>query len=236
LQLVANNRSGLSVGGALTARDIEAQSALTALAGLTRLSGKAEAGVEFLGVGQSVDAIMKSLSGRGSLSMGQGVISGIDLDRLIRTGTGSGGTTVFDSMSADFTIDRGDVRNDNLSIMLANFRAEGAGRIGLGVRDIDYLFTPIALRANSGQGLAIPIRITGPWSGPRIVPDLEQALKLDASGKVEEVKRETEQRIERKLQEELGVTVQEGQSTEDAVKDALEEKAKEQLRRLLGGN
>ncbi|MDA0962741.1 MAG: AsmA family protein [Proteobacteria bacterium] len=234
-QLVANNRSGLSVGGALTARGIEAQSALSTLAGLTRLSGKAEAGIEFLGVGQSVDAIMTSLSGRGSLSMGRGVISGIDLDRLIRTGTGSGGTTVFDSMSADFTIERGDLRNDNLLILLANFRAEGAGRIGLGARDIDYLFTPIALRANSGQGLAIPIRITGPWSGPRIVPDLEQALKLDASGKVEEVKREAEERIERKLQEELGVTVQEGQSTEDAVKDALEEKAKDRLRRLLGG-
>ena len=235
-QLVANNRSGLSVGGALTARDIEAQAALTALAGITRLSGKAAAEIEFLGVGQSVDAIMKSLSGRGSLSTGRGVISGIDLDRLIRTGTGSGGTTVFDSMNADFTIERGDLRNDNLSILLANFRAEGAGRIGLGARDIDYLFTPIALRANSGQGLAIPIRITGPWSGPRIVPDLEEALRLDTSGKVEEVKREAEQRIERKLQEELGVTVQEGQSTEDAVKDALEEKAKEQLRKLLGGN
>ena len=235
-QLVANNRSGLSVGGALTAQGIETQSALSALAGVTRLSGKAEAGIEFLGVGQSVDAIMKSLSGRGSLSMGRGVIAGIDLDRLIRTGTGTGGTTVFDSMNADFTMERGDLRNDNLLILLANFRAEGAGRIGLGARDIDYLFTPIALRANSGQGLAIPIRITGPWSGPRIVPDLEQALKLDASGKVEEVRREAEERIERKLQEELGVTVQEGQSTEDAVKDALEEKAKEQLRKLLGGN
>lgn len=235
-QLVANNRSGLSVGGALTASGIEAQSALSTLAGLTRLSGKAEAGVEFLGVGQSVDAIMKSLSGRGSVSTGRGVISGIDLDRLIRTGTGSGGTTVFDSLSADFTMERGDLRNDNLLILLANFRAEGAGRIGLGARDIDYLFTPIALRANSGPGLAIPIRITGPWSGPRIVPDLEQALKLDARGKVEEVKREAEERIERKLQEELGVTVQEGQSTEDAVKDALEEKAKDRLRKLLGGN
>ena len=55
-------------------------------------------------------------------------------------------------------------------------------------------------------------------------------------GKVEEVKQEARESVERKLQEELGVTRQEGQSTEDAVRDAIEDKAKDRLRKLLGGD
>ncbi|TNF57759.1 MAG: AsmA family protein [Rhodobacteraceae bacterium] len=230
-QLVANNRNGLSVAGNLSATGIETRAMLGTLAGLTRLSGKAGAQVEFLGSGTSVDAIMNSLSGKGSLAMGRGLISGIDLDRLMRSGDATGGTTVFDSLTASWVIEGGNMLNRDLALLLSNYRAEGAGRIGLGARDIDYLFTPIALRANSGQGLAIPIRIRGPWSGPRIIPDLEEALKLDTSGKVEDVR----QQAREKLQEELGVTPQEGQSTEDALRDALEDKAKDRLRRLLGG-
>jgi len=235
-QLVANNRSGLSVGGDLNANQIDLETMLSDLAGITRLSGKADAQVQFLGVGQTMDAIMRSLSGQGSLGTGRGVIAGIDLDRLMRSGDGTGGTTVFDSLTANYTMENGNLFNSDLLLLLANFRAEGEGRVGIGAQDIDYLFTPIALRANSGQGLAIPVRIRGPWSSPSILPDLSEALQLDVDGKVEEVKQEARDAVEDKLQEELGVTRQEGQSTEDAVRDALEERAKDSLRNLLGGN
>ncbi|WP_050929375.1 AsmA family protein [Aestuariivita boseongensis] len=235
-QLVANNRNGLSVGGDLTASQIELERMLSDLAGITRLSGRADARVQFLGVGQTMDSIMKSLSGQGSLSTGRGLIAGIDLDRLMRSGDGTGGTTVFDSLSATYTMDKGNLFNSDLLLLLANFRAEGEGRIGIGAQDIDYLFTPIALRANSGQGLAIPVRIRGPWSNPRIIPDLSEALQLDVDGKVEEVKKDARESVERKLQEELGVIKEEGQSTEDAIKDALGERAKERLKKLLGGD
>lgn len=234
-QLVANNRNGLSVGGDLTASQIELETMLSDLAGITRLSGKADAQVQFLGVGETMDAIMQSLSGQGSLGTGRGVIAGIDLDRLMRSGDGTGGTTVFDSLTATYTMENGNLFNNDLLLLLANFRAEGEGRVGIGSQDIDYLFTPIALRANSGQGLAIPVRIRGPWSSPSIIPDLSEALQLDVDGKVDEVKQEAREAVEDKLQEELGVTRQEGQSTEDAVRDAIEDRARNELLRLLGG-
>jgi AsmA protein len=232
-QLVANNRNGLSVGGKLAASQIEMGQMLGELADFERLSGRADARLDFLGVGQNTDQIMRSLSGSGGFAIGRGVIAGIDLDRVMRTGDTSGGTTVFDSLTADFVMKNGDMQNDNLLMLLTNFRAEGAGRIGLGARDIDYLFTPIALRANSGQGLAIPVRIRGPWADPRITPDLERALELDAEGKVEEVKQELRQKVEQKVQEELGIPRQEGQSTEDAVRDAIEQKVEDRLKKLF---
>lgn len=233
-QLVANNRNGLSVGGNLRAAEIDMQKFLTDMAEIDRLTGKAEANIEFLGSGNTMDAIMKSLSGKGGLSMGRGVILGIDLDRLMRSGDASGGTTVFDDLSATYTMTAGQLLNEDLQLLLSNFRAEGAGRIGIGPQDMDYTFTPIALRANSGKGLAIPVRITGPWASPRIIPDLGAAFDVDVDGKIEEAKQDARQKVEQKVIEELNIAPQEGQSVEDAVKDKLEDEAKRGLLKLLG--
>ncbi len=235
-QLVANNRNGLSVGGDLNASQIELERMLSDLVGITRLSGRGNAQVQFLGVGQSVDAIMRSLSGQGSLGAGRGVISGIDLDRLMRSGDGTGGTTVFDSLTASYTMQSGTLFNSDLLLLLANFRADGEGRVGLGTRDIDYLFTPNALRANSGEGLEAPVRIRGPWSNPSILPDLNEVLQSEVDAQLDKVEQEVREAVEEKLQEELSVTPLEGQSTEDAVRDAIENRARDELFRLLIGD
>ncbi|MCA0871256.1 AsmA family protein [Seohaeicola saemankumensis] len=233
-QLVANNRNGLSVGGKLTMTGIETEQALGDLAGYRRLSGKADGTLNFLGVGQSMDAIMRSLSGSGSLKMGQGVISGLDLDRLMGSGTGAGGTTVFDSLTGTFTMASGNLQNDDLLMSLKNFRVDGAGRIGLGTRDIDYLFTPVALRARSGQGIAIPVSVKGPWSKPKIRADLEAATKADLEAKQDEIEAEAKEKLREKLSEELEVPVTDQQSLEEALKDKLEDEAKKGLLKLLG--
>ncbi|MEY8838689.1 AsmA family protein [Cribrihabitans sp. XS_ASV171] len=233
-QLVANNRNGLSVGGDLAATGVELRDALTAIAGVTRLSGAASGRLDFLGVGQSEAQIMRSLSGSGALDMGRGVISGIDLDALMGRGDGGGGTTVFNSLSASFRMQQGDLLNDDLLMSLDNFRADGAGRIGLGARDIDYLLTPVALRANAGQGLAVPVRIVGPWADPEYRPDLTQAIEAAAGVRAEEVESRTREALRQKLGEELDREIQDGDDIEDLIKDRLEEEAARGLRRLLG--
>lgn len=233
-QLVANNRRGFSVRGALRASDIDVQQALQTMAGIERISGSASGTLEFLGVGGSMDAIMRSVGGDGSLSIGQGVIAGFDLDKLMETGTGSGGTTVFDSLTATFTMQGGNMANEDLLLLLDNYRADGAGRIGLGARDIDYLFTPVALRANSGEGLAIPVRIIGPWADPSIRPDLKAALEAAADVKLDELEQQAKDEVQRKLVDELDVHVEEGQNPEEALKDTLEDEAKKGLLKLLG--
>ncbi len=232
-EFVANNRSGLSVGGAFSGTGVEMNGLLSDLAGLTRLSGKANAELSFLGVGNSVDAIMKSLSGKGVLKLGKGLISGIDLDRLMRSGDGGGGTTVFDSLTATMAITDGNLVNEDLLLLLSNFKADGIGRVGLGVQDIDYLFTPVALRANSGSGLAIPVRIRGPWANPKITPDVSAAIDLNLSVQKEKLEKKAREEVERTLQKELGVKAKEGQSTEDALQDKVEDELKRGLLKLL---
>ena len=232
-EFVVNNRAGLSVGGALRAEGIHLERLLTDAAGITRLRAEASGALDFLGVGNSVDAIMQSLSGDGRIETGRGVISGIDLDRLMRAGEVSGGTTIFDAARASFTIEGGNLYNRDLAMKLALARAEGTGRIGLGARDIDYLFTPVLLEGETSRGLAIPVRIRGPWENPRILPDLDKAIDVNLQEERGKLEEKAEERLEREVQERLGVTPEGGQSLEDAAKDKLEEGAKRELRKLF---
>ncbi|MFD0858578.1 AsmA family protein [Roseovarius aquimarinus] len=236
-QAVANNRSGLSVGGDLAARGIDMEKFLTDAADVTRFSTTGTMAVDFLGVGQSVHEIMNSLSGNLSLATGRGVISGFDLDRLMRTGDGSGGTTVFDEMGASFVIEGGNMRGSDLTMSMPLATATGKGRIGLGARDIDYLFTPVLLQGENSRGLAIPVSITGPWSGPRIRPDLEKAIDLNLREERKQLEKKAREEVEREIdklvEKELGVTVEEGQSVEDALRENVKEQAVKELFKLF---
>lgn len=243
-EFVVNNRSGLSVGGTLRAQDMNVQSLLRDSIGVSRLTGTAGGQVQFLGVGQSMEAIMNSLSGSGALKSGRGVIEGFDLDKLMRVGDLTGGTTVFDSLTASFTIAKGQMSNSDLLLSLPRASAAGAGRVGLGTRDIDYLFTPRLLDGDNHRGLAIPVRIKGPWANPRITPDLEKAIDLNLQKEKEELEarakeeakkleQKAEDKVTKALQKELGVEAEEGQSVEDALKKTLENEAKKGLLKLF---
>lgn len=243
-EFVMNNRSGLSVGGKIKAGGIDMKTFLTDAVDISRFSTTGDAEVSFLGVGQSLHAIMNSLSGNGAIKTARGVISGIDLDRLMRSGDLSGGTTVFDSLSASFTMNKGNLFNTDLLLSLPLARARGEGRIGLGARDIDYLFTPTLLEGEDRKGLAIPVRIRGQWANPRITPDLEKAIDLNLKAekeKLEQKVREERKKLEdkaqkeinRTIEKELGVTVDEGQSLEDAFQKKLENEAAKGLLKLF---
>ena len=232
-EFVMNNRSGLSVGGKLRARAVQMQPLLSDLADLTRFSGQGDAEVSFLGVGQNVDAIMRSLSGSGAVNVGRGAIEGIDLDNLLGNFDSQGGTTVFDALTATFQMQNGVLRNEDLTMLLPNFDARGAGQVNLGAQTIDYTVTPKALRVNQGRGLAVPVRIVGPWADPKISADLKAAIDLNFQEEKDRAEERVKQKAEEKLEEELGVVRQEGQSVEDAVKDRIEDKLKEELFRLF---
>lgn len=229
-EFVMNNRGGLSVGGKLQALGVEMQPLLRDTAGLTRFSGKGDAELSFLGAGQSMDAIIKSLKGEGAVKIGRGTIEGIDLDALLGSVDVKGGSTVFDSLGANFTIQDGILRNDDLLMLLPNFNATGKGLVNLGAQTIDYTVTPKALRVNvSRGGLAVPVRIVGPWADPAIKPDLKAALDLNFS----EEKKRAEDRVRQKLQEELNIAPGDTRSTEEVVRDELEDRLKRELFKLL---
>ncbi len=221
-RLVVNNRNGLSVAGDMDGQTVAVQALLTDLAGFDRMRGAGNTKLSFLGVGQSLDQIMRSLSGEGSLDIGQGDITGFDLAALFggSDAVGDRATTIFQSLDASFVITDGVLKNNDLIVAATLFEALGQGEIDLGGQRLDYLLNPRVFETEATRGLSIPVRIEGPWAKPRIYPDLEFVAK--------ERLRLEQDKVEAKAKVRLK---EEKQKVEDKVKDKLEN----ELRKGLGG-
>lgn len=250
-QFVVNGRGGLSVGGDLTLQGLSMQPLLTDLGGYDRLIGRGDMGLKFLAVGNSVDALMRSLSGNGTLALGKGELRGLDVAGMLRAldpgFVGEGQKTIFDAASASFAIEKGVMANEDLALTAPYLTARGAGRIDLGQRLLDYRLRPTALAAADGTGgVMVPLLITGTWAAPKFRLDLEgitrerleeEAKALEARAKAEAKEAETRAKaeLERRATEDLGVTRQEGESLEDAARRRAEEVVEEEAGRLLRG-
>ncbi|MBT8154948.1 AsmA family protein [Epibacterium ulvae] len=234
-ELVANNRNGLSVGGTLAFNNIRLEQALGQLAGFDNMNGTVLGEVNFLGVGNNMDAIMNSLSGKGWFEVGKGFYTGFDLEALMRTGGGNGGSTVFDGLSASYTIADGIVQNDDLSAEVKGATVTGEGQVMLGAQALDYLFKP-TLSRDGGSAFTIPVKVTGPWADPSIRPDLEGALKPRLEEVETQVKEEVQEKLREKISEELDTVIEPEQDLNEVLKNRIEQEAKDQLLKLLGGN
>lgn len=250
-EFVMNNRSGLSVGGNLRARNIDLLPLLGEMAEFRRLQGAANADLQFLGVGNNLDAIMNSLRGEGVLRLSDGEIIGFDLAGMLRnldmSYMGEQNRTVYETITGTFTISDGVLRNDDLRLQASRFSVTGRGNIGLGQRNLDYRIVPAALQGADGEALRVPLMITGPWDAPRFRLDLEalaqERLRAEQE-RLEEIAREEARRLEerarqeaeQRIERELGVTREEGERLEDTLRRGVEQEIGSRLRGLLGGN
>ncbi|WP_103333918.1 AsmA family protein [Pseudotabrizicola formosa] len=244
-QFVINGRSGLSVDGDLALAGLAMQPLLSDLAGYDRLIGAGDLRLKFLGVGDSMDAIMRSLSGSGSLSLGRGELRGLDvvgmLRRLDAGYVGDGQRTIFDTVSGSFLMDGGVLSNTDLSFRAPYVTATGDGTVNLGARTLDYRLRPVALAAEDGTGgVMVPLLITGPWASPRFRLDLEALARERFEEQAKEAEARAKAELERRAEQELGIQRQEGESLEDAARrraqEALDAEAGRLFQRLLGGN
>ncbi|MEO5615159.1 MAG: AsmA family protein [Cypionkella sp.] len=250
-QFVVNGRKGLSVGGDLSFAGMALQPMLADFGGYERLVGTGDMRVKFLGSGASVDAIMRSMSGSGSLALSNGEILGLDIGGMLRTldtsYVGEGQKTIFDSLAGSFTMAGGVLHNEDLVLKSPYITARGVGDVGLGARNLEYRIKATALADDTGAGgLTAPLLIKGSWANPKFSLDLqaladeklaEQKAALEAQAEAKRA--ELEAQAKAKLESELGVVQQDGESLEDAAKrrmnEAVDAEAQKALQKLLGG-
>lgn len=255
-EFVVNGRGGLSVGGKLALAGLQMQPLLVDVSGWDRLIGQGNLTLNFLGIGNSVDEIMRGLKGDGSVSLGKGELKGLDIGGMLRTldagYVGEGQKTIFDGVAASFTIAGGVLSNSDLKLVAPYVTATGAGEVGLGARTLNYRLRPTALAGEDGSGgVMVPLLITGPWARPSFKLDSETIAreKMEAEAKAAEERLKAEAaaaeakakaELEAKLKDELGVEAAEGESLEDAAKrraqEALDAEARRLLQGILGGN
>jgi AsmA protein len=162
---------------------VQVQPFLQTLAGMNRVEGTARVQLAVSGAGATQTALMRSLSGRASVSVANGAIRGVDLARVsqeissVLTGgaTGPDARTPFSELAGDFAVAGGVAHTRNLRLVTPVMRLDGVGRIDLGARTLDLLIRPVG--ASTGFrgrriGVAVPFRVTGPWDKPRYAPDL----------------------------------------------------------------
>lgn len=254
-QFVFNGRKGLSVGGDLAFSGMALQPLLADFGGYQRLVGTGDLQLKFLGSGASIDAIMRSLEGSGTLALRKGEILGLDIAGMLRTldtsYVGEGQKTIFDAVTGSFTIAGGVLHNDDMLLKSPYITATGAGDIGLGARNLEYRIKATALADDTGAGgLTAPLLIKGPWAKPNFSLDLEslaqerldqEKAKLEAELKAQAAAKQAELEAQAKaqLEEQLGIVQQDGETLEDAARrraqEALDEEARKALEKLLGG-
>lgn len=180
-------QGGIRMSGAVKADGIDLGQALKAVADADFLDGTGAVDADFDAAGPHMDALMHSLSGAGSIDLSDGAINGIDFAVLVRnvlTGaTKDSAKTEFTRFGGTWTIAKGVLTNKDLILTGPLITLTGAGRVGIGARDIDYRVTPrkVApieglLAATGVKGLLFPVNVRGPWSGPSFTPDLARAI------------------------------------------------------------
>ncbi|HHK74390.1 MAG TPA: AsmA family protein, partial [Rhizobiales bacterium] len=90
----------------------------------------------------------------------------------------------FSILSGSFKIAKGIVSNSDLKLNGPLVRLSGEGRVDLPRQYLNYKARPKLVASLEGQGgkenlkgLTIPVKIKGPWSKPKIIPDLKSLLK-----------------------------------------------------------
>jgi AsmA protein len=165
---------------------------LQSAAGFDKLDGKLQAKLALRSSGNSQRAIMSNLSGIVFANFQDGAIKGLNIAQMIRSltsGTLSGWqegkeqTTDLSQLSASFRIDKGHATSTDLNLVGPLVRMTGTGTIDLAAKTLAFRVEPKLVMTTEGQGraadpvgLGIPVMIDGPWSEPRIYPDMAGIL------------------------------------------------------------
>lgn len=192
-----------------------------------RLSGRADANVAVTGVGNTDDALTRSLNGKIDVNVKQGALVGVDMvyelqrvNALLKREvppqrTAGPVRTVFNTLQTNGTLDKGVLRIDDLRMETDFLKVHGGGTLDTVTEAINYqLVTSVnKLPANgspadsrTGGGLdalksvEVPLTITGTLSSPTVRPDIE-ALAKGQLGK--EVQKKAQDLVKKKLGDKL---------------------------------
>jgi AsmA protein len=186
---VQDAKDGPHVALAFKLGGIQAEPLLRDAAGFERLSGTGALDFDVNGAGKSQRDIVGSLGGKGAISFTDGAIKGINIAAMVRNITSafdpSSGPqqTDFAELGGTFAIAQGIMTNTDLALKSPLLRVEGAGKVDLPRRTVDYRITPKAVANLEGQGgrtdlagIMVPIDVKGPWDNLSYQPDLGAAI------------------------------------------------------------
>lgn len=189
-----------------------------------RVSGKGGANIKLHGAGRNTDDVVKTLSGNIDFAVADGAIEGADLWYEIRRArallkqqavperTGPE-RTAFTSLKGTGTMSNGVLSNNDLDVALQYLKVTGQGKVDVPANSLDYKLVANVLKipregADTSQmqdmvDAAIPVKVTGSLSDPKVRPDIEGFVKGQAKERIEKEKDKLEQKVKDKLGDKL---------------------------------
>jgi AsmA protein len=175
--------------GNLSLDNVSAQPLLDGVAGFNMLAGRAKVTLQLNGTGASGEDIKRSLAGRGSIDISDGSIEGINLTELIQgVGAGQmpnleqgpGAKTTFSALGGTFNIASGVAETHDIEMTSPLLKVTARGTVDMVTSSLDFLTQPEIVAGPEGKGgandlagLAVPVRIEGPFDHPSFKPELK---------------------------------------------------------------
>ncbi len=204
-RMVVNARSNVpSFAGNFTMSKVNAEPFCLDVLKTGNLLGLGGFNFNFTASGASQAAIMSSLDGNGGFDVNDGALKGFNIAKLARTASGfkeginpatitnaissvqgSGESTDFSSFLSKFTMTNGVMNVPTINMDSPILNMIGSGTIDLPNQTIDLRLEPTAsLNADGsgGNGLKVPVRVTGTFSAPKVAVDVQSLLR-GAAGK-----------------------------------------------------
>ncbi|MGQ0686149.1 AsmA family protein [Bradyrhizobium sp.] len=172
---------------------VRALQLLQTAADFDKLDGKLQAKIAVRSTGNSQRAIMSNMTGTVFALFQDGQIRGLNVAQMIRSLTASTlsgwqensqQATDLTQLSASFKIDKGQATTYDLNLVGPLVKVTGVGTVDLGTKQMGFRVEPKLVMTTEGQGrvtdpvgFGIPVIIDGPWSEPRIYPEMSGILE-----------------------------------------------------------
>lgn len=172
---------------------VRALQLLQTAADFDKLDGKMQAKIAVRSTGNSQRAIMGNMNGTVFALFQDGQIRGLNVAQMIRSLTASTlsgwqensqQATDLTQLSASFKIDKGQATTYDLNLVGPLVKVTGVGTVDLGTKQMGFRVEPKLVMTTEGQGrtsdpvgFGIPVIIDGPWSEPRIYPEMSGILE-----------------------------------------------------------
>lgn len=184
---LANTPGSADLKAQLQFSDVDLVQALGELTGIRRVEGKGEIGLTLDSSGASVYDLTKGLNGTASLASRKGVITGINLEQLLKrldrnplSGRGDlrGGKTPYELLAIHLKIMQGSASVEEMRVEAPPVRVELAGSASIPARDLDLRGVAVLMAGPARETVAfeLPFLVQGPWADPIVWPDAQALI------------------------------------------------------------
>lgn len=220
-------------------KDVQAGPLLKDVLGEAPISGTANLQAMITTQGAEPEAMTKALNGTVKTTFLNGALEGINIGHMLRSAQAKLKgkpappeelkKTDFAELTASAKITDGVISNKDLYAKSPLLRIRGKGTVDLPRERLDYRLVTTIVNTATGQagkdldelrGLAIPIRIKGPFADPRISLDLKSALAAKTKQKLKQQQKKLKEKTDKAVAKE---------------REKLKEKAKEEVDKALKG-